>query len=297
MATTPNYDATTGNSATVTATIPGTVAVTQSGTWTVQQGTPPWSVGGNAAAGASDSGNPVKTGGVYNTALPTLTNGQRGNFQVDSSSRLIVAPLANTSIVKAQLQDNAGTAVVLGQTTMSASLPVALASNQSALPTAQSGNWNVGNITVTNSSALTVTSSQAYTAGQNMGGLITLTSTLRASAYSGLIQKICLTMKSLQTVPVDILIFNANPTSSTITDTQAVVISTTDIASWVGTVHLIDITAGGASGVRTMWQAYPLAMSINTSASTTLYAAIVVRGALTTGTTELCQLFFSVVQD
>lgn len=37
---------------------------------------------GNIASGATDSGNPVKIGGVHNTTLPTLTNGQRGDVQM-----------------------------------------------------------------------------------------------------------------------------------------------------------------------------------------------------------------------
>lgn len=37
---------------------------------------------GNVASGATDSGNPVKIGGVYNSAFPTLTNGQRGDVQM-----------------------------------------------------------------------------------------------------------------------------------------------------------------------------------------------------------------------
>ena len=42
----------------------------------------PGLVVGNVAAGATDSGAPVKVGGVYNTTKPTLTNGQRGDVQV-----------------------------------------------------------------------------------------------------------------------------------------------------------------------------------------------------------------------
>lgn len=37
---------------------------------------------GNVAAGATDSGNPVKVGGVYNSTMPTYTNGQRGNLEI-----------------------------------------------------------------------------------------------------------------------------------------------------------------------------------------------------------------------
>lgn len=43
------------------------------------------SVVGNVASGAADSGNPIKIGGVYNTAPPTLTNGQRGNIQLGAT--------------------------------------------------------------------------------------------------------------------------------------------------------------------------------------------------------------------
>ncbi len=39
---------------------------------------------GNVASGATDVGNPVKIGGVFNTTLPTLTNGQRGDAQMDN---------------------------------------------------------------------------------------------------------------------------------------------------------------------------------------------------------------------
>jgi hypothetical protein len=75
-------------------TITGTVAATQSGTWTVQQGTPPWLVGGDVASGSADSGNPVKIGGIAAglTANPTpVTVGQRVNAYVDKVGRQIVA--------------------------------------------------------------------------------------------------------------------------------------------------------------------------------------------------------------
>jgi hypothetical protein len=38
---------------------------------------------GNVAAGAADSGNPIKTGGKYNSAAPTLDDGDRGDTQFD----------------------------------------------------------------------------------------------------------------------------------------------------------------------------------------------------------------------
>ncbi|MCA1565826.1 MAG: hypothetical protein LC803_09350 [Acidobacteria bacterium] len=45
-------------------------------------------VQGNVASGAADSGNPVKAGGRYNSSVPTLTNGQRGDLQLDANASL-----------------------------------------------------------------------------------------------------------------------------------------------------------------------------------------------------------------
>lgn len=47
-------------------------------------------VQGNVAAGTADAGNPVKVGGRYNTTSPTLTNGQRGDLQLDTNGNLEV---------------------------------------------------------------------------------------------------------------------------------------------------------------------------------------------------------------
>src|SRR4051812_3731241 len=65
--------------------------VSQSGTWTVQQGTPPWTITGNVASGATDSGNPIKVGGIFNTTQPTVTTGQRVDFQSTNRGAQIVA--------------------------------------------------------------------------------------------------------------------------------------------------------------------------------------------------------------
>jgi hypothetical protein len=90
----PGTVAVTGTFWQATQPVSGTVAATQSGTWTVQPGntanTTAWLIDarGNVASGATDSGNPVKVGGVYNSTLPTLTTGQRGDLQLSSSGSL-----------------------------------------------------------------------------------------------------------------------------------------------------------------------------------------------------------------
>ena len=56
---------------------------------------------GNVASGSTDAGNPVKTGGVYNTTPATYTNGQRTDLQTGTRGALkvqLTAPDANANI-------------------------------------------------------------------------------------------------------------------------------------------------------------------------------------------------------
>jgi len=50
----------------------------------------PLPVGGSVADGSTDSGSGVKVAGIYQTSAPTLSNGQRQSFLVDSSGNLKV---------------------------------------------------------------------------------------------------------------------------------------------------------------------------------------------------------------
>lgn len=52
---------------------------------------------GNVASGASDSGNPVKVGGRYNSTKPTLTNGQRGDIQLEINGSAAVSNYIQTT--------------------------------------------------------------------------------------------------------------------------------------------------------------------------------------------------------
>lgn len=83
--------------------VSGTLAALAAGTITtgtvaVTTGT----VVGNVASGATDSGNPVKVGGINNTTKPTLTDGQRGDIQLDTRGNIQMTLFnanTNTSIV------------------------------------------------------------------------------------------------------------------------------------------------------------------------------------------------------
>lgn len=77
------------------------IPVTQSGTWTVQQGTPPWSVVGNVADGTADSGAAVKIGSRIQTgALAAGTNNNRADTVSDKFRRMLIsdAPQVGTLV-------------------------------------------------------------------------------------------------------------------------------------------------------------------------------------------------------
>lgn len=79
--------------------------------------------------------------GIYNASPITLADGRGSALAVDSSGRLIVSATGSTESVN--IAQVGGATVALGQTTMSASFPVTIASNQTALPVSQSGTWTV----------------------------------------------------------------------------------------------------------------------------------------------------------
>ena len=67
---------------------PVSVLVDAQNALSVSQSSTPWSMAGNVAHAATDSGNPIKVGGKYNSSAPTLTNGQRGDAQLDAAANL-----------------------------------------------------------------------------------------------------------------------------------------------------------------------------------------------------------------
>lgn len=115
-------------------TTPGTtnlVSAAQSGTWTVQPGntanTTAWKVdgsavtqpvGGGVADAATDSGNPNKVGGVYESAPPTYTAGQRSTLHTGTKGSLrmeLYAPDSTQSV-------NVGTTAAGGVTSPTSTL-------------------------------------------------------------------------------------------------------------------------------------------------------------------------------
>lgn len=83
------------------------------------------------------------------TAIDSISG---NNFYVKGTSATgaINVNVSGSSVTgDVNLTEVGGVAISLGQTTMTASLPVTIASNQSAVPVSQSGTWNINNISGT----------------------------------------------------------------------------------------------------------------------------------------------------
>lgn len=73
--------------------------------------------GGGVASGATDSGNPVKVGGIYNSTPITLTNGQRGDLQLDASGFVKVAVASAVGLAQGSTTSGQTGSLVMGAVT------------------------------------------------------------------------------------------------------------------------------------------------------------------------------------
>lgn len=174
-----------------------------------------------------------------------------------------------------------------GQAAMASSSPVVIASDQSAVPMTLPSSVHL-------TAAPTVTSG-AYTTGQVVGGLISLSGAARVNSGGGLVQTVAVTVKTALTAAFDVLFFDTNPTNSTFTDNSALALNVADLPFLCGVAHCTDLVSGGTPQIL---QAANCSLPFKLSAAaTTLYAVIVMRGAETLASTSAIGLSVMITQD
>lgn len=83
----------------------------RSGPYVIPASGSPYLVGqGVVAAGATDAGNPIKVGGVYNASHPTYTTGQRGDLQIGTRGSLNVTLFGENIETAVGVSSSAGAA-------------------------------------------------------------------------------------------------------------------------------------------------------------------------------------------
>src|ERR1019366_3244288 len=131
----------------------------------------------------------------------------------------------------------------------------------------------------------TVTASSAYTAGNVVGGLITLPGAF-LSTNSGILQSVRLTSKSVQTVEFDVTFFSAIPATA-FADNAAPSIAAADVALVQPPIKLTGASTGLGTG--TTYGLDNIGRPINEIGSSA-YALITTTGTPTFASTSDVQL-------
>lgn len=137
-------------------------------------------------------------------------------------------------------------------------------------------------------------STTTYATGDAVGSLLTFSNAFLSSGGSGLLQRVALQFKSNQTTPMDLLLFDANPSGTTVTDNAAVAVSVADFGKLIGVVHVTDCTSAGTPSI---CQANGLAMAVKATSGTSLFGILVSRGTPTLASTSDVQVQLQLIQD
>ncbi|MBX4216246.1 hypothetical protein KW797_04860 [Candidatus Parcubacteria bacterium] len=152
---------------------------------------------------------------------------------------------------------------------------------------------NIGGYTTVIKSAVVVTAA-AYSAGNAVGALRTLTNAVRTPG-TGILQSVTLLDRANQKQPMTLFIFDSNPAAATITDKAAFVFSTDDLK----VIAQVNIGAGDytTTNSKAIANLGGLAIPLKAASGTTLYAVLVTSGTPTFAATTDVQLEVGILQD
>jgi hypothetical protein len=131
----------------------------------------------------------------------------------------------------------------------------------------------------------------AYTAGDNMGGKLTLAGVSRVGAGPVVLEEVKLTDFDNQKPVLEIVVFEADPAAATLTNNAAQVLTAPDALKVAGRIAVAAgdwVTVGGV-GIATVRN---IGMLCNPALSNTLYAALMVTGTPDMVTTTAIGLDF-----
>lgn len=133
------------------------------------------------------------------------------------------------------------------------------------------------------------TDTNIYAAGDNVGGLITLTNALDVGYKTGSMLTAIISDKDKQAADFDVIIFDANPTASTFTNNVAQTIADADLSKIAAVIQVT--TSVNFVDNEIVYNALSPIKSIKTTdASGTLYCAVIVRTTPTFTSTSALSL-------
>lgn len=138
--------------------------------------------------------------------------------------------------------------------------------------------------------AITVSTTPAYTAGDSIGGKITLANAVRVSGGISLLQSIMVLDRANQKPAGTILIYNADPSAATLTDNAALVNSTDDLKIIaqipIYSVDYVTVNSKAYAMLRN------LGAEVKAASGTTLYASFCTTSTPTFAATSDLQIAF-----
>jgi hypothetical protein len=130
----------------------------------------------------------------------------------------------------------------------------------------------------------TISTSPAYSSGDAVGGVQTLTSAVRVSSGVAILESLTVIDKGNQKAALTLLFFNANPAAATVTDNSTFVFST-DISKLIGKVNVLasDYETVNSIGIASV---KAIGLETKASGSANLFVAVVTTGTPTYLTTS-----------
>ena len=128
----------------------------------------------------------------------------------------------------------------------------------------------------------------AYSIGNVIGGLLRFDNAVQGVGSGAIVQSATVTFLNGAVPTLDLILFAANPTASTITDRVVLAVNAADVAKVLGVLHLTDATLLGASSPSVV-QCGTQVLPITTGSLVNMYAALVARSAVTpASTSDVC---------
>lgn len=141
---------------------------------------------------------------------------------------------------------------------------------------------------------VTGSTSPAYASGDAVGGKLTLTDVVANQTAWAEIVHVAICSDVLSAVPFDVIFFDADPAATTFTDNGALDIAKADLPKVIGVAHCSDVTALSGASIH---QTTNLSLVFRAAVGTRIFAAIVIRGAITLAATDDISIQIRIRQD
>lgn len=251
----------------------------------------------DAAHTSGDTGVAVLAVRRDSAAVGSGTDGDYSTLNVDSTGRLYVN--SGTGVAEdAALAGGESGAIALVQRQDTRAVSSGATGDATFLAVNAQGDLyvNTAKTRATLTPTVTVSTSPAYTAGDAVGGKLTFTNAARFSGGSLDIGGIVLTDAIAQNAELDLVLFDSDPSASTLTDNAAVVVAAADLSKICARINLNDYFVLGASG-KSATYFFGISQPIKLASGTSLYGVLITRSTPTYSGTDNLTLKMTVTQD